>query len=68
MKPMILLLAATALTGAAQPRTPRPGPPYEAGGFEPSWQLEISYRGGMIMTLQQDNGGGPAIFVTLRRL
>ena len=42
MKPMILLLAATALTGAAQPRTPRPEPPYEAGGFEPSWQLEIS--------------------------
>ena len=29
--------------------------------------VQISYRGGMIMTLQQDNGGGPAIFVTLRR-
>ena len=29
--------------------------------------VQISYRGGMIMTLQEDNGGGPAIFVTLRR-
>ena len=27
----------------------------------------INYRGGMIMSLQENNGGGPAIFVTLRR-
>jgi heat shock protein HslJ len=27
----------------------------------------INYRGGMIMTLQENNGGGPAIFATLRR-
>ena len=29
--------------------------------------IQISYRGGMIMTLQENNGGGPAVFVTLRR-
>lgn len=42
MKPVILLLAATALIGAARPQPPRHEAPYEAGGFEPSWQLEIS--------------------------
>ena len=42
MKPVILLLAATALIGAAQPQRPRHEAPYEAGGFEPSWHLEIS--------------------------
>lgn len=29
--------------------------------------VQFFYRGGMMMTLQQDNGGGPAIFITLRR-
>ena len=39
MRPLILLLAATALIGAAPaPRSER----YEAGGFEPSWDLTIS--------------------------
>lgn len=38
MKPVILLLAATALIGAAPPR---PAPRFEAGGFEPSWELVI---------------------------
>lgn len=41
MRPLILLIAATALIGAAQPQRARLEPPYEAGGFEPSWQLEI---------------------------
>lgn len=37
MKPLILLLAATGLVGAAPPRSA----PYEAGGFEPNWVLTI---------------------------
>ena len=42
MNPLLLLLAATALTGAAPSRPARQAPPYEAGGFEPSWQVRIS--------------------------
>ena len=43
MKPLFLLLIATALTGAAPaPRSER----YEAGGFEPSWEVRI--RGGRL--------------------
>ena len=60
MKPVILLLAATALVGAAPPR---PAPPYEAGGFEPSWDLRID-RGRLIY----DSGTGePVINIPLPR-
>jgi heat shock protein HslJ len=60
MKPVILLLAATALVGAAPPR---PAPPYEAGGFEPSWDLRID-RGRLIY----DSGtGAPVINIPLPR-
>jgi len=46
MKPVILLLMASALVGAAPSRpsrasAPAPAPRYEAGGFEPFWTLVI---------------------------
>lgn len=44
MKPVLLLLAAIATTGAAPSRPTRPAAPaprFEAGGFEPNWTLVI---------------------------
>ena len=66
MKPLILLFAATAIIGAAPARPAAPAPraaPYEAGGFEPSWQLRID-RGRLIY----DSGTGePVINIPVPR-
>jgi hypothetical protein len=43
MKAVILLLAAAATTGAAPPRPSGPPSRYEAGGFEPSWELIVDH-------------------------
>jgi hypothetical protein len=60
MKSVILLLAATAIIGAAPPRF---AAPYEAGGFEPTWHLEIG-RG----RLAFDAGvGDPVVRIPLPR-
>lgn len=44
MRPLILLLAAAAMTGTAQARPPRAPASYEAGGFEPSWVVRMDRR------------------------
>ena len=44
MKPLILLLAAAAMTGTAQARPSRAPASYEAGGFEPSWVVRMDRR------------------------
>lgn len=42
MRPVLLLLAAAATIGAAPVGPSRHAAPYEAGGFEPSWEVRIS--------------------------
>jgi heat shock protein HslJ len=61
MKPVLLLLAATATIGAAPPRPSAPR--YWAGGFEPSWSFVIEH-GRMIF---DPHTGDPVINVPLPR-
>ena len=44
MKPLIVVLAAAAITGTAQARPSRAPASYEAGGFEPSWVVRMDRR------------------------
>jgi heat shock protein HslJ len=43
MKPVLLLLAAATMIGAAPPHRSAPSPRYWAGGFEPSWSFVIEH-------------------------